>query len=111
MARVARRPLDHVPGFGHVRLSFRDLLATLLRDDLAEFLVALSQFVVDVPQVLRAIDRRQFPPLLEGLVRRLEGRVDICSVPRWNVASVSPVAGLSLSKVSEPVPFVHSPLM
>jgi hypothetical protein len=32
-------------------------------------------------------------------------------VPRSNVPSVSPVAGFSLSKVSEPVPETHSPSM
>ena len=41
VAGVTGGPLDHMPGFGHVRLSFGDLLATLLGDDLAEFLVAI----------------------------------------------------------------------
>jgi len=57
-----------VPGLGHVGFPLGNLFPALLGDDLAEFLVPVTEFVVDVPEVLRAVDVRQRPPLLEGVV-------------------------------------------
>ncbi len=77
VAGVAGGPLDHVPGLGHVGQPLADLLATLHGDDFAEFLVAVTQLVVDVPEVLCAVDVRERAPLVVGVFCRGQRAVDV----------------------------------
>ncbi len=74
---VAGGPLDHVVGLDHVGPTLAYLLATLFRDDLAELVGAVAEFVVHVPQHLRAVDVRHRTPLLEGLVGGRDGLADV----------------------------------
>jgi hypothetical protein len=74
---VAGGPLDHVVRLDDVRSPLRNLLAALLRDDFGEFVGALAEFVVYLPEVLGAVDVGEFAPLLERLLGGCECRVDV----------------------------------
>jgi len=68
-------------GLDHVGFPLRDLLAALLRDDLAELVSALAQLVVHVPEVLRALDPGELAPLLERRVGGVDRRLDVFGRP------------------------------
>ncbi len=93
MAGVARGPLDHVVRLDDVGAALGNLFAALFGDDFREFLRAVAQFVVDVPEVLRAVDVRERAPLVVRVVGRGRAWSTSSSVPRWNEARASPVAG------------------
>jgi len=61
VAGVARGPLDHVPRLGDVCFPLADLLATLLGHYFAEFLVSVFELLVDVPEILGAVDAGERP--------------------------------------------------
>jgi len=77
VAGVAGGPLHHVPGLGDVGFPLAYLFAALFRDDFAEFLVAVPEFVVDVPEVLRAVDVRKVAPLFERVGRGVDRSLDV----------------------------------
>ncbi|MFT4911059.1 MAG: hypothetical protein ACI9TI_002241 [Natronomonas sp.] len=64
-------------GLDDVGLPFGDLLAGLLGDDLAEFVGPLFEFVVDIPEVLGAVDVGKRLPVLRGGLGGGDGGLDV----------------------------------
>jgi len=98
MSTVAGGPLDHMSGLDDVGSALVDLLATLAGDEFAELVGSGFQFLVDIPEILRAVRIREVAPLVGCFVGGPDCAVDIGLGAPWELAQRFARCGIATHK-------------